>query len=156
MRHALAVVVGYLAMAGVAIGALTGAYAWLGADVAFLPGSFELSRRWVLISLAIGIVAALVGGAVCAWIARAARAARAVLMLALLLLLAGLAFALLEGDKPLPGPRLGPITHEEALTNLRQPRWMTFALPVVGAVSVLAGGRVGRGRPQMEEKRRTG
>jgi hypothetical protein len=139
-RLILGVVAGYLAMAVVIFVVVWGAYLALGADRAFQAGSYSTSGLWIAISLVLSLVAALVGGGVCAVLARDARGPKA---LAVFVLLLGLAFAVPvltardAGSEPRPAG-------EPALTAMQkahQPKWVAVATPFLGAAGVLAGGR---------------
>jgi hypothetical protein len=40
-----------------------------------------------------------------------------------------------------PGPRTGPVSNSEAMQKVKQPHWVTFVNPILGAAGVLIGGR---------------
>ncbi len=64
-RNIIGVIVGYLSMSVFMFITFTGLYFALGADGAFEPGSYKVSSIWIIASILIGILTALLGG----WIA---------------------------------------------------------------------------------------
>lgn len=141
IRNILGVLLGYLA-AGLAIFAIfTGAYAVLGAEGSFRPDSFEVSPVWTVLAIAVGILAATLGGFICRLIARNKKA---VLALALLMVVLGALTAALElsgaTGKP-QGPRTARLSNNEAMAQARQPLWMLFLNPLLGFAGVMLGGR---------------
>ncbi|HEY0971582.1 MAG TPA: hypothetical protein VGE02_11500 [Gemmatimonadales bacterium] len=139
LRTAGAVVLGYLVMAILVFALFTSAYAVLGAEGAFMPGSYDVSAAWILVSVVVGIVAALAGGWVARRIARDVRGPRALAVLVLVLGL-GMAALSLGGSRPDPGPREGAPTNSEAMQQARTPTWMMLLNPLIGALGVLVGG----------------
>jgi hypothetical protein len=140
MRIAGAVILGYLAMVVVVFSGLTGAYLLLGADGAFQPGSFDVSLIWVIISVVVGFVAALLGGWTSRRVAGAVTGPRA---LAAVVVALGVVLALtsLAGGAPEAGVRAGDLGNMEAMQQARTPLWAMLLNPLIGAVGVLLGGR---------------
>ena len=142
-RSIAAVVVGYLVMFLLVFTLFTAAYLAMGTEAAFTPGTYEVSTLWVVISFVLGLVAALVGGYVCAAIARRGKAP---LALAALVLGLGLLFAIPVLTAPQAStPRAGRVPNLEAMQNARTPGWVALLNPFVGAVGVLLGARLKRG-----------
>ena len=142
-RSIAAVVVGYLVMFLLVFTLFTAAYLAMGTEAAFTPGTYEVSTLWVVISFVLGLVAALVGGYVCAAIARRGKAP---LALAALVLGLGLLFAIPMLTAPkASAPRAGGVPNLEAMRNARTPGWVALLNPFVGAVGVLLGARLKRG-----------
>src|SRR2546423_9504684 len=81
-RSIIAVIASYLAMFVLAFIAFTCAYLIVGSDVAFLPGIYEASTSWIGIAFVINIVVAIIGGFICALIAKGGRAPLALAILA--------------------------------------------------------------------------
>ena len=96
LRTVLAVIAGYLVMFVCVFVSFTAAYLLMGADGAFLPGSYEVSLTWLAASFVLGLLAALVGGIVCAKIAPAGRAPDVLAVLVLVLALASALFTMLH------------------------------------------------------------
>ena len=141
MRTGLAVVVGYVVMFICVFASFTAAYAFLGQEGAFRPGSYEVSGTWILLSCGLGFVAAAVGGLVCHEIAPGSRAPA---VLALVVLILGLLLAIpavIASRDPVP-ERHGVVGNLEAMNSARQPAWIALANPVLGAAGVLVGSRL--------------
>src|ERR1051326_8435136 len=99
-RAILAVIVSYVVMFLLLFAGFTCAYLILGADQAFKPGSYQVSNRWLALSFALHIVVGLIGGFLCAAIAKGGKAPLALAVVAivvglLLLLFAGFSCAYL-------------------------------------------------------------
>lgn len=142
LRSILAVVVGYVVMACVVFATFSIAYLTMGADGAFRPDSFEPSTVWIVTSFVLGFIAALVGGFVCAMIAKGSQAP---LVLAGLVLVLGLLLAIpviTGSDEPMV--RTGSVGNLEAMQNARQPAWVALLNPFIGAAGVLAGAKARR------------
>jgi ABC-type Na+ efflux pump permease subunit len=140
------VIVGYLAMVAFVFLTFTLAYFGMGADGAFLEGTFEVSTLWIVTSIVLGFLAAILGGMICVMIARQEKAAK---ILALVVLLLGIAFAIPAFTQPAtPGIRVD--TEEAnsvmAMQNGHQPPWIAIVNPLIGAVGVMVGGCLRRKR----------
>jgi general stress protein CsbA len=144
LRAIGSVVLGYVVMAAFVMLALTAAYLAMGAERAFQPGSYEVSNVWVITMFAVGVVAALAGGLVCAAIARSRKPALALagLVLVLGVLSALPSFAATE-DTP-PKVRTGEVGNFEAMTQAKQPPWVALSHPLIGVIGVLVGARLKR------------
>ena len=75
-RKIIAVVVGYIAMALLLFITFTVLYLILGTEGSFKPGSFEVSTIWVICSIIVSFGAAMLGGYVCALIAKNKKTAK--------------------------------------------------------------------------------
>lgn len=140
MRNVAAVVVGYLTMFVLVMVLFTGLYQILGANRAFQPESYTVSATWAVISQVLGLVAAILGGVVCA---RIAGDHKAVTYLAALVFALGVVFAipsLTAGDVAL-AERAADVGNLEAMQNAVTPVWIAILTPIVGAIGVLIGGR---------------
>src|SRR5262249_11954827 len=71
-RAIASVVVGYVTMFATIFVSFSGLYLLLGQDLSFRPDSYEPSVLWTVVSFALGLGSAVLGGCVCAWIARTA------------------------------------------------------------------------------------
>ncbi len=147
-RGALAVVIGYLAIAGWVMLTMTLAWSALGADFAFQPGGTHTTTGWALVSLVLGFTGAILGGAVTRLLSRSATG-KSVRVLAGILLVLGLIMAgmhLLADDPERvamteEGISMEEMSAFEASSEAIQPAWYNFAIAVVGFVGVLIGGR---------------
>ncbi len=140
MRSLGGVVLGYLMMAAFVILSLFFAYRMMGADLVFRPGVFDVSGLWILTSMVLGLIAAVLGGYVCASVARNMGAPK---MLAVVVIVLGVALALpaVTGDAPTL-PREATVASSEAMQSARQPAWLALLNPLIGAVGVLWGARL--------------
>jgi hypothetical protein len=140
MRIAGGVVVGYLVIFAIVFVTFSGAFYLLGVERTFQPGSYDVTMIWNIVSVVLGLVAAMVGGVVCLVIARSQTGPRA---LAALVLLLGLIMAVpvLTGP-PAPATRGPEVGNTEAMVQARQPVWAALANPFIGAFGVLLGARL--------------
>ena len=84
-RAILAVVVGYVVMFLLMFGGFTCAYLILGADQAFKPGAYQISNRFLALSFALHIVVGVIGGFICAAIAKGGKAPWALAIVAVVI-----------------------------------------------------------------------
>jgi uncharacterized membrane protein YeaQ/YmgE (transglycosylase-associated protein family) len=108
-----------------------------------------VSNLWLAFSFAVGILGALLGGWLCAVIARTATPPKVlagfVLVLGILVAVPGL----LPLERPEPPPRTADVTVLEAMQHSKTPPIALLVNPVIGAVGVLLGARlVRRGVPR--------
>ncbi len=134
------VILGYVVMAVAIMIAFTLAWVALGADGSFAPGTYEVSVVWIVMSIVVGLLAAILGGFVCAAIARSATPPK---VLAAIVLVLGLALAIPElgGDRT-PAARPAEVSMSEANRNAEQPVWVLLLNPLIGAVGVVVGARL--------------
>jgi hypothetical protein len=135
-----AVLLGYVVVALCVFAGLSAAYVELGPDGAFRPGVYDVSALWLVISLIVGFVAAVLGG----WVARRiARSPTGPRVLAGLIAALGVALALvaLVGEPAATGVRTEAIGTTEAMQYARTPVWMMFLNALIGALGVLVGGK---------------
>jgi len=148
LKNILGVILGYVAMAVFVFVAFSLAYLLIGTDGAFQPNSYDVTGVWVITSIILGIVGALLGGFVCAILARSSHAP---LVLAGLVLVLGLVMAL--PTLRTSGASETTIRHEEigsfeAMQHAQQPPWVALLNPLLGAAGIVAGARLKRGRKQ--------
>lgn len=140
-RSIIAVIVSYVIMFVLIFLAFTTEYMLLGPDYAFKPGTFAASNSWIGAAFVINLVVAIIGGFVCAAIARGGKAPLALAILVFVLGL-GLAIpALVIEHKNAPRPA-GPLPMTEAMTKAEEPRWVPFTFPIIGAIGVLIGSKL--------------
>jgi hypothetical protein len=123
------VILGYLVMVVVVFGTFSIAFLVLGTGGSFQEASYDISNLWIVVSIVLGFIAAVVGGSVCLAVAREVRAAH---ILALVVIVLGIVFALpqLTGGIEDPGPRAEDVTTFEAMQSAQQPT-------VIGAAGIL-------------------
>lgn len=144
LRSVLGVVIGYIAMFVLQVAAFITIYTIVGPDWSFEPGSYQASTRWTVMQFVVVFVTAAIAGLICAAIARGGKAP---LVLAAVVLVAG--FALGAASIALRPPdthevRSGNVPNMVAMNKARHPTWVIFAGPIIGALGVLAGGKLKR------------
>lgn len=149
LRTLLGAFAGYVFMALFLIVTFSLLWFVLGADFAFQPGTLEVTSGWILLSIPVSLLAAVLGGWMAAHIGRSPKA---VTVLALVVLVLGVASAVLQ----LQAPALSPAEQAEILARVetgevgnvavgqyaRQPAWFALLLPLLGAGGAMAGGRL--------------
>ena len=143
-RSILAVVVSYVAMFVLAFIAFTCAYLVVGSEVAFKPGIYEASTTWIGIAFAINVVVSIIGGIICALIAKSGRAP---LALAIVVVVLGFVVAVLDMNKGKLNAgmvRTASTPQMEAIQKAFWPVWVPFTFPITGAIGVLIGGKLKR------------
>src|SRR5262245_5822423 len=137
-RAIVSVVVGYVVMFAAIFLAFSGLYLLLGQDLSFRPGSYEPSLLWTVVSFALGVGAAVIGGSVCARIARAATPPRVLAGVVLVIGLLSAIPVLIAAATP-ADPRTGEVGNLDAMMKAKQPAWVAVANPFVGLAGVLLG-----------------
>ncbi len=145
LRTVGSVILGYIVMAAFVFLSFSLVYVAMGPDRAYQPGTYEVSALWVVVSFVLSFIAALLGGWVCALVARTQLGPQ---ILAAAILVFGLVLAVMElGSAPadLLTVRDASVGVMEAMRNSRNPTWINFVTPFVAVVGILAGARlVGR------------
>jgi hypothetical protein len=140
LRAILAVIVSYVLMFVLIFLAFTGVYMVLRADGAFKPGSFEASTAWIGIAFAVNFVVAVIGGMVCAAIAKGGKAP---IVLAIIVFVLGMLLAIPSlMVKKADVVRVGDVPMFEAMQKAKEPPWVPLTFPFVGAIGVLLGGKL--------------
>ena len=142
-RAILSVVVGYVAMFAAIFLTLSGLYLLLGQDLSFRPGSYEPSLLWTAVSFALGVGAAVLGGYVCAWIARAATPPKVLAGVVLVIGLVSAVPVVMAAATPAE-TRTGDVGNLDAMLKAKQPAWVAVANPFVGLAGILLGARLRR------------
>lgn len=147
VRAILGVILGYVVMFTGVFTTFSAAYLAMGADGAFQPGSYDVTVSWIVVSVVLGLAAAVAGGWVCAVVSRGGRAPQALVALVVVL---GLAMALpvITGSAP-EGPKVrsSGVGNMEAMQHANQPKWITVVNPLIGAAGVMLGARLRRAAP---------
>lgn len=144
MRTALAVIVGYMTMVIVAMAGFFATFLALGLDGAFQPDSYMPSAKWIAISFVLGFLAAVLGGFVCASVARDVGGPNLLAAAVLVLGLVSAVYTLWElVDEP-TSVRPPGVEIAEAARQARQPAWVAFVNPFVGVAGILLGCRLRR------------
>lgn len=143
-RNIGAAVLGYIVMFATLFVAFSLVWLVLGPEGSFRQGTWGVTSTWVLAAIVLGLLAAIVGGWVCAL---AGATSRAVHILIGIIIVMSILSALPEAPAE-AGPRPEDVTMMEAMANGRQPGWMLVVNPLLGIVGVLIGGRLGKQRQQ--------
>jgi hypothetical protein len=139
LRAIGSVILGYLVMAVTVFVTFSIAYLLLGTEGAFKPGSYDVSLLWMVLSIALSFAAAVLGGFVCAAVAKTSTPPKVLAAIVLILGLALAVPALTQGD--VSPPRSESLGNIEAMQNAQQPIWMALLNPLIGAAGVLVGAR---------------
>lgn len=141
MGRAIAgVVVGYLAMFIFIFASFTGLFLVLGTDRTFMPESFQPTPTWILGSMLLSVLAAIIGGWVCRKIAQRMRAVYWLIGL-VVILGALMAVAQVFAGGEADAVRDGTLSNMEAMNSAQQPAWVSWLNPIIGAIGVWLGGR---------------
>src|SRR5215212_9823272 len=130
LRNIGGVILSYITFALLIFLTFSVAYLLMGAGAAFKPETYEPSNLWLVTSTALGLIASVVSGYVCASIARGKRAP---LALALLVIVVGLLSAVPvlraanQGRERLTRPV--EVSNMEAMQNAVQPVWSALLNP---------------------------
>jgi len=121
-----------------------GVFFLMGVEWSFKPGSFEASNRWIAMSLVANLIIGVIGGLVCAVIAKGGKAP---MVLAIVVFALGMLLSipsLMAHQKNAGEIRTGNVTQMEAMQKANEPVWVPFTFPIIGAIGVLIGGRLKR------------
>lgn len=141
-RNIISVIAGYVAMAAFVFISFTVLYLILGTEGSFQPASYQVSTAWLVFSFILGFIGALIGGCICALIAKNNKAA---LWLAGIVFVLGLILALPQLNVPeeeMNTIREGDVSNMEAMQNAKQPDIALILNPFIGAIGVWAGSRM--------------
>lgn len=142
-RTIVSAIAGYAVLFAVTFVTFSIAYLTMGADRAFLPGSYDVSVLWIAVSFILGSAAAALGGAVSAAIAKNRKGP---IVLAGIVLALGLGMALAVATAPTQGlvERTAGVGNLEAMSRGVQPVWVAFVNPFLGVAGVWLGAGLGR------------
>jgi hypothetical protein len=142
-RAIFSVVIGYVAMFATIFLTFSGLYLLLGQDLSFRPSSYEPSMLWTSVSFALGVGAAVLGGCLCAWIARTTTPPKVLAGVVLVIGLLSAIPVLMAAATPAE-TRTGDVGDLDAMMKAKQPAWVAVANPFVGLAGVLLGARLRR------------
>ncbi len=146
-RKILAVIAGYIVMGVVVMGVFSGVYfGLLGPDGAFNPGTFEPSLVWVVVWAITSLVAAIVGGIVCAKISKHSKGA----VMSLVVLMIVLSSIQLVGVLVRPEVSEDERVREEGISAVdawtkggqQIPIWFVIGNPILGTLGVILGATI--------------
>ena len=143
-RSIVAVIVGYIAMFVLVFVTFTCVFLLMGTEWSFKPNSFEASNAWITMALIANFIIGVIGGFVCALIAKRGKAA---MILAIVVFVLGLLLAIpsvMAHNKNAGEVRTGNVSQMEAMQKASEPIWVPFTFPIIGAIGVLIGGKLKR------------
>lgn len=152
LRIIAGIVVGWIVMTVLVMATFGITMMALGLEGTLQPDSYWTTSTFNIIVLAGGTIAAIIGGLVCAAIARNATAA---LVLAALVLILGIGSAVMNINKPDPPARTGEPTLQDIATHGKEPNWFAFAAPILAAAGIAIGGRLVRPKAVTRDAMRT-
>ncbi len=140
LRNILGVIVGYVVIAAFVFVSFSVVYMILGTEGSFSAGSYEVSGGWIVASIVLSLIAALIGGMVCTIISRNMKAT---MVLAGIVLILGIVMAVptLSDTTAEASVRAGEVPMMEAMQKAKQPSWLAFLNPIIGAAGIMLGGR---------------
>jgi hypothetical protein len=153
LRSILAVVVGYIVMAALVMLSFTPAF--FAPELVFEKDGFGVTLAFLVFSLAMGGVAAVLGGFVAALIA-GRHARRSLLAFAAIVLVLGVGSAvhgLFQAPQTVSAEEAARMTPIEKAAIGHEPAWYAFLLPFLGSAGILAGGSVARTSAWMRRAR---
>ena len=133
------VIAGYVAMVFAVFILFSATYMMLGTDGAFQSGSWDVSFAWIVASVVVGIVAAVLGGYLCALIAKNPNGTKALIAVVVVLGLVMALPVLFGAVEVAAGPRPDTVPMLDAMQNAQQPTWVALLNPLLGAVGVWIG-----------------
>ncbi len=145
-KKILAVIAGYVVMAAFIFITFTLAYVAMGTEGAFQVGTYEVSGLWILASIALGFIAAVIGGIVCFVISKSHKTS---MVLAGIVLALGLLMAIPTFSQPQQAmTREADVSAMDAMNRASQPTWLALLNPLIGAAGVIVGTRMWKQKQQ--------
>lgn len=137
IRNILGVIAGYAAMFIFVMLTFSLAYLAMGAGSAFQEGTYDISITWIIISILLGLIAAVIGGFICVSISRNRGA---VIALAIVTIVLGVLSAIPTlSSEPTEMARSGDVSNFEAMSKAQTAPWLAFLNPVIGAAGIMIG-----------------
>jgi len=134
----LSVIVGYIVMVAFIMGSFWVLYAILGAEQSYLPETYDASKRWIVATFILGLIAAIIAGFVCKLISRSGGTIK---VFAGIVLVLGVIFGVMVMMKERHNKvRSADVSFSEAMEVSQAPVWVGFVNPIIGAIGVLIGG----------------
>lgn len=138
-RSILGAIIGYVATFIFMFAACTAAYLAMGADNAFLPGTYKVSMLWIAVSLVLGFIAAVFGGYVAELIGKGPKAVTilVIIVLVMSILMLGAMFGTTEVDL-----RTADVPNMEAFAKAQTPLWAIIVSVLLSLAGVVTGGKL--------------
>jgi uncharacterized membrane protein YfcA len=151
IRKILGAVAGYVVYFLTVFLLFTGFSVALGPDRLFQAGNYDPTVTWGVGALVIGVIAAVIGGYVAAWIGQRGAVK---IMVGIVVLIGVLVFLQSFGDHSPAEPRTVELPVTEAMFKAREPLWVASINPILLTIAVFAGGALRRkhaDRPQSRD-----
>ena len=141
----IGVLVGYITMLVAVFLLFSAGWLVLGSDGSLQSGSWDVSGAWILLSIVVGLLAAIAGGFVCVLITDHPKGAASLAGLVLILgILMAIPVLLGGGADAVTTSRPDVVGMFDAMSNAKQPTWIALLNPVLGVVGVMIGARLKR------------
>ncbi len=144
----MGVIVGYVEMIAFVFISFYLLYLILGTEGSFEAGTYEVSPVWIVMSIIIGLIAAVLGGYVCTLIARSKKP---VIVLAGIVWILSVIMAIPSlgtTEEEIIKKRSTDISNGEAMQNAKQPVALLLLNPFIGALGVLAGSKLHKSKSE--------
>ena len=144
----MGVIVGYVEMIAFVFISFYLLYLILGTAGSFEPGTYEVSPVWIVMSIIIGLIAAVLGGYVCTLIARSKKP---VIVLAGIVWILSVIMAIPSlgaTEEEIIKKRNSDVSNGEAMQNAKQPVALLLLNPFIGALGVLAGSKLHKSKSE--------
>lgn len=142
LRSILGGIAGYIVMFIFIFATFTALYLMLGADRAFVPGSYQVSMMWIAISTILGLIAAVAGGYVAALVGKGQTAVK--VLVAIVLVMGILTLLAVLMSPAAADVRAADVPNLEAMSKAQTPLWAAIMNPILGIVGALIGGRLSK------------
>jgi hypothetical protein len=146
LKSILAISVSYIVMFVLFMAAVTSLFFALGVERVFQPDSYEISTLWIVVTLALGLLATMFAGYVCAAISKSWRTCQILALIVFLLTLIQCFFDL-RRNQDAPNVRAGEVGYADAFRLAVTPFWLHFVNPIISGAGVLIGARMKRRDP---------
>jgi hypothetical protein len=142
VRKIMAVIAGYVEMIAFVFISFSALYLILGDEGSFEPGTYEVSPVWMVMSIILGLIAAVLGGYVCTLVARSKKPAVVLAGIVWLLSIIMAIPSLGASEEERIKKRSADVSNHQAMQNAEQPVALLLLNPFIGALGVLAGSRL--------------
>lgn len=144
VRKIMGVIVGYVEMIAFVLISFFVLYLILGTEGSFEAGTYEVSPVWIVMSIILGLIAAVLGGYFCTLIARSKKPAIVLAGIVWLLSIIMAIPSLGATDEEIIKKRGTDVSNGEAMQNAKQPVALLLLNPFIGALGVLAGSKMNK------------
>jgi ABC-type uncharacterized transport system permease subunit len=135
LKNILGVIAGYASVFITIFLTFTLLYLLLGADGSFKPGTYDVSTIWIMVSILLSILAAVVGGWIVMAISKNIKAAYALAGILFVVGIFSASYAAgMEGSELI---REGTVDNFQAMQMAKTPIKVQYLNPIIGAVGVM-------------------